>query len=47
MIKDMLEISYEVICCSFKAILLAILIFTFPLWIIPYAIAKKFKNKRR
>lgn len=43
-IKNMLEISYEVICCSFKAVLLAILIFAFPLWIIPYAIIKRFKK---
>ena len=46
-IKDMFEIGYVAVCDAGKALLFAILIFIFPLWIIPYAITKKFKNKRR
>lgn len=46
-IKDMFEMSYAVVMDVGETLLLTILIFIFPLWIIPYAITKKFKNKRR
>lgn len=42
--NDMLDIIYEIVLHAGEAVLFAILIFVFPLWIIPYAIIKRFKK---